>query len=267
MRAKLSVSNIAWGEEADDEVYRKLTNEGFSAIEIAPTRLITHKPYDPENILLAVAIVGKIREQWGFSICSTQSIWYGITQKIFGTIEERDFLYRYTCSALDFAAAVGCCHVVFGSPKNRVISDSSHRSIGEVFFTACAEYAAMKNVVIGIEANPSSYGTNYLNTTYEALELVQAIGSPFLKINLDLGTILSNQENLNDLSGKVSYISHVHISEPFLAPVIARNEHFLLRQLLNDEGYQGFISLEMKNSGKEELFRSIEVVAKAFNDE
>lgn len=261
---KLSASNIAWSLEDDQDVYLKLKTEGFSGLEIAPTRLIPQKPYQPENIALAAAIASEIQGYSGFGICSMQSLWYGVTERIFGTPEERNFLFQYTCSALDFAAAVGCPHVVFGSPKNRIIDRPDQWRVGEEFFAACAAYAGTKNIVIGMEANPASYGTNYLNTTSEALELVKALNSPFFKLNLDLGTMLTNQENLETVESMICYISHVHISEPSLAAVTERPEHRHLARLLEDGGYRGWISLEMRNSGKESLFRSLEIMSKVF---
>ncbi|MDY7545355.1 sugar phosphate isomerase/epimerase family protein [Glaciimonas sp. Gout2] len=262
---KISASNIAWGLEDDQEVYSKMKAEGFSALEIAPTRLVPQKPYQPENIIVAASLAAEIQNSWGFGICSMQSLWYGLTERIFGTPEERAFLLQYTCSALDFAAAVGCPHVVFGSPRNRIIEHPEQRPVGEEFFAACAAYAESKSVTIGIEANPSSYGTNYLNTTPEALELVQAINSPFFKLNLDLGTMLENEENLSTLETLIPHISHVHISEPSLAAVIDRYEHQELARRLEDGGYTGWVSLEMRNLGTETLFRSLETVAKVFN--
>ncbi len=261
---KLAASNIAWCVEDDADIYTKLKKEGFSAIEIAPTRLVPEKPYLPENITLAKSIVADIKNQWDFSICSMQSLWYGVKEQIFGTKEERDFLLQYMNSALDFAAAIDCPHVVFGNPRNRVVMHPDQLSQGVDFFATCAEIAATKNVIIGMEANPAIYGTNYLNTTYEALTLVKEIASPFFRLNLDLGTILANQEDLQVVVDAMPYVSHVHISEPMLAAVEARLEHQRFVQLLVEGGYQGWISLEMKNTGRQALFTALETVAAFF---
>ncbi len=45
--------------------------------------------------------------------------------------------------------------------------------MGVRFFSDCAAYAEQKGVVIEWRLNPALYGTNYLNTTAEALELVR----------------------------------------------------------------------------------------------
>ncbi|MNM51974.1 Xylose isomerase-like TIM barrel [compost metagenome] len=261
---KIAASNIAWGAEDDEEVYAKMQALGFSCLEIAPTRLVPQPAYSQENIRLAVALAKQIQTRWEFPICSMQSLWFGITERIFGTPDEREFLLHYMYSALDFSAAVGCPHVVFGSPRNRVIDHPDQLSLGEVFFSACAEYAQAKGVVIGLEANPAVYGTNYLNTTMEAWELIKKINSPSLRLNLDLGTVLINHESLDILPDVISYVSHVHISEPGLAPLQPRQDHLQLAQFLRANNYQGCVSLEMKNSGKKELFSSMEIMSDIF---
>jgi len=54
------------------------------------------------------------------------------------------------------------------------------------------------------------------------------------------------------------FVSHVHLSEPNLAPLTENRIHFeTVLALLRDE-YQGWISLEMKASGLDRLEESLE---------
>lgn len=261
---KLAASNIGWGSEDDQAVFEKLKAEGFSGLEIAPTRLVPARPYEPDNRRSAASIASEIRSVWGLDICSMQSVWYGLSERIFGSEDERNFLLCYTRSAIDFAAEIGAPHIVFGCPKNRVIEHEGQYPIGVRFFSDCAAYAEQKGVVIGVEANPALYGTNYLNTTAEALELVRLIDSPSLRLNLDLGTIIANHERVESVVAAIPYVSHVQISEPALVKIARRPEHSELARLLNAEGYEGWVSLEMKNLGLTDLFGSLEAVAAAF---
>ena len=43
---KLSISNIAWTKEQDEQVYSRMREYGYSALEIAPTRIFPEAPYD-----------------------------------------------------------------------------------------------------------------------------------------------------------------------------------------------------------------------------
>ena len=108
-----------------------------------------------------------------------------------------------------------------------------------------AEYACAHGTVIGIEANPAIYETNYITTTQQALRLIREVGSDGLRLNLDIGTMLANQEKADILSGAVKYIQHVHVSEPFLKTVMPHPLHGEVFRILKQENYQGYISVEM----------------------
>ena len=108
---KLAISNIGWAKENDASVYNMMTNNGFTGLEIAPTRIFSEQPYD--HLDDARAWSDQLKSQNGFIIPSMQSIWYGRTEKLFGTDEERATLVDYTKKAIDFAEAVGCKNLVF----------------------------------------------------------------------------------------------------------------------------------------------------------
>ena len=236
---KLSISNIAWNNEKNSQVYALMNEKIFVGLEIAPSKIFGENPY----------IKLKDSVQWKnnlkFKVSSMQSIWYGRTEKIFGTESEREFLLNYTKQAIDFAEVIGCKNLVFGCPKNRYLPEGVNKNIGVKFFTEIAEYALKHNTVIGMEANPAIYNVNYINTTADALNLIEEVNSDGFKLNLDFGTIIANAESLEILRGKVHFINHVHISEPFLKPINPRTLHGDLAKLLKAEGYKNFISIEM----------------------
>ena len=64
-------------------------------------------------------------------------------------------------------------------------------------------------------------------------------------LNLDLGTMIANNENIECLYGRADKINHVHISEPGLKVIEERGLHRELREFLRNEGYQRFVSIEM----------------------
>lgn len=240
---KLSISNIAWGPEQDTAVYDLMKKFGFFGLEIAPSRIIPEAPYDkPED-------AGKwsldLRDRYGFSVSSMQSIWFGREEKIFGPEEERQFLLGYTKKAIDFAGAVRCGHLVFGCPRNRQLPESADPESAVAFFKELGDYAAEKGAVIGMEANPPIYNTNYVNDTASALELIRQVNSGGFLLNLDVGAMIENGESVDQLKGSIALVHHVHISEPGLRPIGKRKIHEQLRNLLLEEEYGGFVSIEM----------------------
>lgn len=240
---KLSISNIGWTEKDDEVVYHFMKEYGYSGLEIAPTRIF---PVSPYNHLEEAGVWSKILYQkYGFIISSMQSIWYGRQEKIFGAEEERQLLLEYTKQAINFAHIIGCKNLVFGCPRNRVIPEDGDWKIAVEFFKELGDYALSKNTVIGMEANPPIYNTNYINDTNSALELIREVNSEGFKLNLDVGTMIFNGESTGELIGNVKHINHVHISEPNLKPIEEREVHRKLKNILLSEGYHGYISIEM----------------------
>ena len=240
---KISISNISWDSSEDKMIYELMQNNGFSGLEIAPTRVFPEHPYD--RLESATEWAEGLKNQYGFSIPSMQSIWFGRQEKLFGTEEERKVLVDYTKKAIDFSAAVGCGNLVFGCPRNRNMPDGADVQIGVDFFRTIGEYALSRGTVIGMEANPSIYNTNYINDTPSALRLIEEVDSEGFRLNLDVGTMIYSGERVEILKNKVHLISHVHISEPGLKPIVHRSLHEELKELLRMEDYSGFVSIEM----------------------
>ena len=240
---KLSISNIGWSNENDLAVYEIMKNEGFEGLEIAPTRIFPEKPYD--KIEEAGRWADGIKTEYGLVISSMQSIWYGRNEKLFGTEQERSVLIEYTKKAIDFAERIGAGNLVFGCPRNRIKPEGADEDIAVRFFKELGDYAATHNTIVGMEANPPIYNTNYINDTARALDLIEMVGSDGFKLNLDMGTMVENREDVSLLKGKEHLIGHVHISEPGLKPIVPRKIHKDLYELLNSYGYDGYISIEV----------------------
>ena len=63
---KLSISNIAWAKEQDEQVYSRMREYGYSALEIAPTRIFPEAPYD--HLEEASSWARKLKEEEGFDV-------------------------------------------------------------------------------------------------------------------------------------------------------------------------------------------------------
>lgn len=240
---KLSISNIGWADENDQQVYDLMKKYGFQGLEIAPTRIFPERPYDKDSE--AEAWRRKLKDKYGFHVPSMQSIWYGRQEHIFGSNDERKFLLEYTTKAIDFASVIDCKNLVFGCPRNRTMPDDADENVAIAFFKKLGDYAYSKGTAIGMEANSPIYNTNYINDTESALELIEKVDSKGFLLNLDLGTVIQNEEELSKLAGRVNLINHVHISEPGLKPIEERKLHSELKDMLEKEGYSRYISIEM----------------------
>ena len=250
---KLAASNIAWNADDDGAVLSYMADHGFSGLEIAPTRVFPDHPY--EHLDEAEIYMRKLLLEYGLRICSIQSIWYGKIERIAESQEAKERLIAYTKKAIEFAYTVGCENLVFGCPRNRMIYSEEEKLIVEDLLIQCADFASKYHTVIALEPNPSIYNTNYINTTEEAVTLLKRLNHPNLRLNLDFGTIIANQESLNWIKTDGALIHHVHISEPGLISIQERPEHMRLIELMDVIPYDRYFSLEMVATENLELLK------------
>lgn len=257
---KLAASQISWKPENQHQALEIMQRLGFSGMEIAPTMAVGPEPYD--KTAEAAVYAAEIYQQYGLKLCSMQSIWYGQAGSMFGA--EREYLLEYTKAAVRFAKAAGIYNLVFGCPKNRIRQPEEPEQIAVDFFRELGGYAASQNCTIALEANPEIYGTNFMNTTLQALNVVDEVNSPGCTLNLDFGTMVQNSEPVSMLKTRAASISHVHISEPYLVPLQTHARHKQLAALLREVNYGGYVSIEMKQQPIEEFERAAEYLAEVF---
>ncbi|MEG0091075.1 MAG: sugar phosphate isomerase/epimerase family protein [Oscillospiraceae bacterium] len=251
---KYSISNIGWEQKDDVEMYGFLQQQGMDGIEIAPTRLFCD-PY--HNLELAQQYSEMLKNRYNLQVSSMQSIWYGVTQQVFGSEEERAFLTDYTKKAIDFARSMGIKNLVFGCPKNRNVPTGKNPQEAVDFFRELGEYAVKRGTVLALEPNPIIYGTNFLNTTAQTCEFCKEVASEGVKVNIDFGAILYNNENPHIIKTYKNLVNHIHLSVPNLEYVEKIPEHGTLKKVLDKIDYGDYLSIEMKNQ------QDIEKVKKA----
>ena len=261
---KVSISNIAWQKEDDTEMYSFLKENNINGIEIAPTRIFQENPYS--DLGLVDSFRKELQSNFSLSVVSMQSICYGKNEAIFSSEEERNSLLDYIKQSIDFASVLGCNNLVFGSPKNRNIS-TGQEDLAIRFFSEIGKYASQKNTVLALEPNPIIYGTNFINTTTQALDFVKKCNVDGLKVNFDLGTVIYNEENLSILENNLKWINHIHISEPYLEEIQRRSLHNELASILRKEKYSKYISIEMKGGSElEKIKDTIQYIQDVFKN-
>ncbi len=262
---KLCASQIGWAAEEGPAVLSALSELGFCGIEIAPTIAVGQEPYDaPQR---AASFAADMKEKYGLSVCSMQSIWYGQSGSIFGA--ERQFFLEYTKKAFVFAQSMGCKNLVFGCPKNRTLPQGESADAAVPFFEELADAAARCHTVLALEANPEIYGTNFITNTPDAIAMVKRVNRPGFRLNLDIGTMLQNGESAQLLTEEVvRLVNHLHVSEPYLAAVgsdaARRNLHAEVAQRLRSGGYEGYVSIEQAKQPVETVLEVAKYVAEVF---
>ncbi len=267
----ISISNIAWDKKYDDEISKILINKKIKGIEIAPTKV------SPEPIEAGVGEIKKYRNFWndkGIEIVAIQSVLYGHPElTIFDNERVRSKTLSYLFSMIEVASNLGAKVIVFGSPKNRnigLIRMDKAIEIARIFFYKIGEKAKDYGINFCIEPNPPQYETNFINNTKEAVSFVKSVNHPNFRLHLDLSTLTLNNENYSDsIKLGADFISHFHISEPFLQPVNEKNinKYKTAINSLKDINYKNWVSIEMltdKDNEIEEVIYALSTIIKSY---
>lgn len=144
-----------------------------------------------------------------------------------------------------FAEHLEANNVVFGSPRNRTISNANSFKQAILFLKELGNYACKHHTVSSVEASPRIYSTNFINATEETTALANLINPEEFKANLDSGTITGNNEDLHSIDSKLA--NRIHISEPYLKETVWSEMHEQPKCILKKEDYKDYVSIEMEN--------------------
>lgn len=250
-----SVSNIAWPTVDRLQAYAVLADQGFEGLEIAPSLFFFDAP-DPfgPGVKEYDRALGEIAEA-GLTLVSMQSLLFGVEgAELFGDEVAMQHFQSGMTRAIRLAGRLHIPNIVFGSPKQRVIPDGMSMQQAQDraanVFSRLGDIAKSEGTVIAMEANPAVYGTNFLTHGEQALEFVQRVDHPAVRFILDVGAMQINGafNRIHSLIADSGHLlSHVHFSEPQLAPAPANAQQAgeVLRAL-NEVEYNQAVSIEMR---------------------
>jgi sugar phosphate isomerase/epimerase len=259
---KLAVSNIAFAPQDRSDAYAMLHDAGITGLEIAP-RLFFHSaedPFQPDAISVNTAL-DEIADM-GLTLVSMQSLLYGLQgAALFGDAYAHGLFMSGMLRAISLAERLCIPNLVFGSPGQRIVPSAMQPAdalaLATEVFRELGDAAVRAGTVLSVEANPTVYGTNFLNSFAEADAFVAKVDHPGVTLILDIGAMHINND-FDALPQAVSTagkrISHVHISEPNLAPAPNDlSQAQLVLNCLHNLGYDGAVSIEMKSAGLDVL--------------
>ncbi len=272
---RYALSNIAWKPHERAVIYDLMDEYDFKGLEIAPPLFLngSQTPYEESDSLING--YKKEVEDKGLSFVSMQSLHFGASDILmFEGKEKRQALLDYSKKAIDFAEKLAIPSLVFGSPKNRIIptemSTNEAEKIAIAFFKHLSDYAYQKNIFIALEPNASAYGGNFITKTEEAIDFIKQVPTKGLKLNLDMGTMSLEDEDIFVIEKAMDYISHIHISEAFLKPIYEGKPdiHRQRAEVIKKLNYQGYVSIEMtaisEDDNKIHVQKALEFVRKNY---
>jgi sugar phosphate isomerase/epimerase len=250
---KLCVSNISNNNLKNEQYYSILKYYGIKYIEVALTKFFTWNEIltDPKKIVN----IKKTIESFNLNLYSLQSITYTITNNIFDS--NNDELLYHLQKIIDLAYNIGVKNLVFGCPKNRKIIDVSkpNDNIFIDFFSKLGDYIGERDIIISIENNSKKYECNYLNNIKEVGEIVNKINNSHIKMMVDIGNCIMENDNIENIYYYKDIINHIHISMPFMNTFDNYNTKIYTKLLgiLKEINYNKIVSLEFINNNVNRL--------------
>lgn len=258
---KFLISNLGWNKNELPSIIKLLKLKKIKNLEFSINNLKKHNS--------KYKTIRDVKNFWNsksIKLYSMQSILYKINDAfIFGTLSQQKIFYKEVVKKIKLANSLDAKILVLGSPKNKKVFDKSKKECDDLMFKflrkislLCKKY----KVILCLEANPKIYKTEYLTKTCEAINFVKKIKSKYIKLNLDLGTVIANKEKLNLIIKKnLKLIGHVQISSPYLKNLI--DYKLKIKKLiyyLNIYNYKKKISIEMLAEKK----NNVEKIKKIF---
>ena len=245
---KLSVSNIAWGNEDPEGHLQLLKRLGCEGVEIAPSCIwdepVNSTPSQQREFK-------KIVDNCGLVVVGLHSLLYTRPDLVvFGSPGTRDRTIEYMKRLIHLCRELGGTTMVFGSPKNRQrgqmgVEDAF--SIATAFFFKLSEEAKKYNVLLCIEPLGKNE-SDFITSSHEGMELVSRVNHSNFRLHLDAKAMITSKENYAEIFTKyISDLKHFHVGDPGLAPPGSTGvDHSIIGKALRESGYNRFVSIEMR---------------------
>lgn len=218
---RLAISNLAWDIGEDPAAAELLQAHGIDAIDVVPGK------YFPDPEQAGDVAIARLRNWWaarGIEITGMQSLLFGTAGlNLFADAGVQLRMLRHLAAVCRLAAGLGARRLAFGSPRNRdrgALGDEAAFNVAVPFFQRLGDIAAAHGVTICLEPNPSRYGANFMTHCGDTARVVEAVGNPAIRLQLDSGAMAINGEDAEtilDIWG--SLVGHIHASEPDLVPL------------------------------------------------
>lgn len=174
--------------------------------------------------------------------------------------------------ALGRAKECGSQNIVFGSGGSRAIPEGFDRARAKAqHIELCKKMAPLAEkhgVTLAVE--PLNRGeTNFINSLAEGVEIIEAVGHPWLKLQCDIYHMLKEAEPPTEIIKYRQHIVHCHIAEKQrrTAPGTDGDDFRPYLRALKEINYRGGLSLECNWTNLEsEVKRGIETLKQQLSE-
>lgn len=245
---RFAVSNIALSAYDHARELAALPALGIEAVEVAPSRVWrdTWKGLSDAD----VAAYRRRIESAGLDVVGLHSLFYdqpalGLFKAPAERAESLEFLVHLSKVCRDLGGRT----MIWGVGRRRGSVPLDAARTEAIAF--CGELAAR------IEGHGTCLcfeplgpkDSDFINSALESLDIVEAVNSPMLRVQLDAKALVDNDEAaLATFRAVKDRLVHFHANEPGFAVLGAsgRIDHKFMGDALKKIGYDGFVSIEQK---------------------
>ena len=265
---KLGLSNIALSPYSHLNELSKLSEMGFSGLEVAPSRVWrdTWSGLSSESIEL----YRRETEVAGLSIVGLHSLFYDHPDLgMFSTGDIRSQTLNYLVHLSKVCRDLGGVTLIYGGGRWRGdIPKKNAFTIAGEFITDLITRVEKHGTVFCFEPL-AECDSDFINSAYESIDLVSKVNHKSFKVQLDAKALVAN----NELSPKVfqaakHFLAHVHLNEPDLGILGCSGtiDNSAIAGFLKDIQYDGYVSLEQKKILEDRTFEPIEASMKILRE-
>ena len=246
---RYAICNETFGEQPLDEACDLAAECGYGGIEIAPVTLASLATD------ISAAQRGEIRRTIARAGLDCVGLhWLLAKTEGFHVAHPEAAVRSHTVEYLGDLARL--CHdlcgrvLVFGSPKQRsllpgVSPEQAVTHIREVFTRLVPVLEATDSVVALEPLSPAE--TDVLTTAAETCRLIEAIGSPHVRLHLDVKAMAAEPTPTPEIIvASAPYLKHFHANDENLqGPGFGAVDFLPIFQALDEISYAGWISVEV----------------------
>ncbi|MFM7035732.1 MAG: sugar phosphate isomerase/epimerase family protein [Planctomycetia bacterium] len=246
---RYAICNETYGDWPFAKACEHAATCGYSGIEIAPftlaplaTDISRGRRVDVKRVIEAAGL-----ECVGLHWLLAKTTGFHVTHP---DEEVRRRTVDYLGEIARLSADLGGRVLVFGSPQQRSLVRGTTREQAtdhlESVFSRLVPVLEQTDTVVALEPlSPAE--TNVLTTAAETCRLIERIGSPHVRLHLDVKAMASEPTPIPEIiRAHAKHLEHVHANDVNLqGPGFGDVDFMPIFKALDDAGYQGWVSVEV----------------------
>ncbi len=245
---KSAVYNIALPAYDHREELRRLPGLGIEGLEVAPSRVWRDtwhglKPAD-------VAAYGRAVTDAGLRVVGLHALLFDHPDLgLFRDAETRARTLEFLVHLSGLCRDLGGRTLIYGGGRWRgdVAPDDAFAEAVDFCGTLCARIADHGTSFCFEPLGPED--TDFINSAFDALNVVEAVNHPALRMQLDAKALVANGEaTIDPFHAAAPHLVHFHANQPDLGVLSTTGavDHAEFGRFLREIGYGGFVSIEQR---------------------